>query len=75
MLLLFLKIIVIFARYPLKYSNTGKFRLCLPILVIKRLKHNNMEGLIIILGGAGFVALIYNIWISTKAGKKWLANL
>ena len=34
-----------------------------------------MEGLIIILGGAGFVALIYNIWISTKTGKKWLANL
>ena len=31
-----------------------------------------MEGLIIILGGAGFVALIYNIWISTKAGKNGL---
>ena len=29
-----------------------------------------MEGLIIILGGAGFVALIYKIWINTKAGKK-----
>lgn len=41
----------------------------------KTIKTNNMEGLIIILGGAGFVALIYNIWISTKAGKKWFANL
>lgn len=34
-----------------------------------------MDGLLIILGGAGVIALAYNIWISTKAGKKWLSEL
>lgn len=34
-----------------------------------------MDGLIIVLGGAGVIALAYSIWINTKSGKKWLANL
>lgn len=34
-----------------------------------------MEGYIIVIGGVGLAALIFNIWISTKSGKKWLANL
>lgn len=34
-----------------------------------------MDGLIIILGGAGVIALAYSIWINTKSGKRWLANL
>nr|DAG28460.1 MAG TPA: hypothetical protein [Caudoviricetes sp.] len=34
-----------------------------------------MEGLIIILGGVGIVAFGLAIWINTKSGKKWLANL
>lgn len=34
-----------------------------------------MDGLIIVLGGAGVIALAYSIWINTKSGKRWLANL
>ena len=34
-----------------------------------------MEGLIIVLGGVGVTALLFNIWMSTKSGKKWLAGL
>ena len=31
-----------------------------------------MEALIMTLAGTGGVALILNIWLSTKSGKKWL---
>lgn len=34
-----------------------------------------MEGYIIVIGGVGIAALFFNIWISTKPGKKWLADL
>jgi hypothetical protein len=34
-----------------------------------------MEGLIITLGGSGVVGLFFLIWLYTKSGKKWLANL
>lgn len=34
-----------------------------------------MEGLIIILGGSGVLAFIFAVWLNTKPGKKWLANL
>lgn len=34
-----------------------------------------MDGLIMLLAVTGFIALLYNIWLSTKSGKKWLENL
>lgn len=34
-----------------------------------------MEGLIITLGGSGVIGLFFLIWLYTKPGKKWLANL
>lgn len=34
-----------------------------------------MEGLIIILGGSGALALVFAIWLNTRKGKKWLASL
>ena len=34
-----------------------------------------MEALIMTLAGTGVVALVLNIWLSTKSGKKWLKSL
>lgn len=35
-----------------------------------------MEGLIITLGGSGFFALLFLLWMTqTKSGKKWLKEL
>ena len=34
-----------------------------------------MEALIMTLAGTGVVALILNIWLSTKSDKKWLKSL
>ncbi len=34
-----------------------------------------MEGFLFILGGIGAVALVFAVWLNTKPGKKWLANL
>ena len=35
----------------------------------------DMEALIMTLAGTGVVALVLNIWLSTKSGKKWLKSL
>ncbi len=34
-----------------------------------------MEGLLIVLGGSGMLAFLFAIWLNTRKGKKWLANL
>lgn len=34
-----------------------------------------MEGLLIVLGGSGMLAFFFAIWLNTRKGKKWLANL
>ncbi len=34
-----------------------------------------MEGLLIILGGSGVLAFLFALWLNTRKGKNWLANL
>ena len=34
-----------------------------------------MEALIITLAGTGVIALVLNVWLSTKSGQKWLKSL
>ena len=36
---------------------------------------SDMEALIITLAGTGVIALILNVWLGTKSGKKWLNSL
>lgn len=34
-----------------------------------------MENFLIIMGGICVVAIAFAVWLNTKSGKKWLANL
>lgn len=34
-----------------------------------------MDGLIILFAISSIIGIAYNVWISTKPGKKWLENL
>ena len=34
-----------------------------------------LDGLIIVLGGTGIVAILFAIWLHTKSGEKWLKSL
>jgi hypothetical protein len=46
-------------------------------LYIKEIKTmiQGLDGLIIVLGGTGIVAILFAIWLHTKSGEKWLKSL